>query len=111
MVYWTDLDITCPVKDCPDSKSGLWTHRYCGGIMEISSELYIRCKKSDCNNSYYWNNWKFSCQEHPLSYDSPDAATLFAAVGVAQALARSKGDNNASQAFKKAAIRLLELHM
>ncbi|GES73531.1 hypothetical protein GLOIN_2v1676924 [Rhizophagus clarus] len=74
MVQWIELYMSCPVSSTGCSKSqdpGYWYHSGgCGGSMEISTDVYMRCKK--CYTSGHWKGWSFSCSRHPLQYEKAD---------------------------------------
>jgi|SRR6056297_192066 len=65
MAEWYILQIGCPAcvfegRDAgPPSK---WRHADCGGIMEVSDEAKLRCKK--CGMESHIQNWRWGCPKH-----------------------------------------------
>lgn len=104
MTEWVDLNMGCPVLDCPSGTPGRWRHRNCGGIMEISDTAYLRCK--DCGDARFWNSWGYSCEEHPLKPDLSDCRSYLKNLGKVIALRHT--DEKSKRVFRKASHVVLD---
>ena len=53
----------CPADECKTKTEMIeWKHENCGGVLLLTIEGYIKCKK--CNESSLFVKWPFSCGEH-----------------------------------------------
>ena len=53
----------CPTDECKTKTEMIeWKHENCGGVLLLTIEGYIKCKK--CDESSLFVKWPFSCGEH-----------------------------------------------